>query len=59
LPTPILEASFCRIVLHIGIPTFFRRIVGQTRLRTDERMRTFKSPGGASMVIMFDLRSHS
>jgi hypothetical protein len=27
LPTPILEASFCRIFLHIGIPTFFRRIV--------------------------------
>ena len=28
---------------------------GQTRLRIDERMRTFNSPGGASMVIMFEV----
>jgi hypothetical protein len=28
---------------------------GQTRLRIDERMRTFNSPCGASMVIMFEL----
>ena len=27
---------------------------GHTRLRIDERMRTFNSPGGASMVIMFE-----
>jgi hypothetical protein len=27
LPIPILQASFCDIFLHIGIPTFFLRIV--------------------------------
>jgi hypothetical protein len=27
LPIPILPASFCDISLHIGIPTFFHRIV--------------------------------
>lgn len=29
LPIPILQASFCSISLHIGIPTFFHRIVGR------------------------------
>jgi hypothetical protein len=28
-PIPILQASFCGISLHIGRPTFFRRIVGK------------------------------
>jgi len=28
-PIPILQASFCSISLHIGIPTFFHRIVGR------------------------------
>jgi len=28
---------------------------GQTRLRIDEMMRSFNSPGGASMVIMFEV----
>jgi hypothetical protein len=32
---------------------------GQTRLRIDERMRTFNSPGGASMVIMFEVSPRS
>jgi len=32
---------------------------GQTRLRIDERMRTFNSPGGASMVIMFEVSARS
>src|SRR5271165_2069796 len=32
---------------------------GQTRLRSDERMRTFNSPGGASMVIMFEVSPRS
>ena len=32
---------------------------GQTRLRIDERMRTFNSPGGASMVIMFGVSPRS
>ena len=32
---------------------------GQTRLRIDERMRTFNSPGGASMVIMFEVSRRS
>ncbi len=26
-PIPIRQASFCSIFLHIGIPTFFPRIV--------------------------------
>jgi hypothetical protein len=29
LPIPIPQASFCSIFLHIGIPTFFHRIVGR------------------------------
>jgi len=29
LPIPILQASFCGISLHIGIPPFFHRIVGR------------------------------
>src|SRR5271166_4539176 len=32
---------------------------GQTRLRIEERMRTFNSPGGASMVIMFEVSPRS
>jgi len=28
-PIPILQASFCSISLHIGILTFFHRIVGR------------------------------
>ncbi len=32
---------------------------GQTRLRIDERMRTFNSPGGVSMVIMFEVSPRS
>lgn len=32
---------------------------GQTRLRIDERMRTFNSPGGASMMIMFEVSPRS
>ena len=32
---------------------------GQTRLRIDERMRTFNSPGDASMVIMFEVSPRS
>src|SRR5208283_5251194 len=32
---------------------------GQTRLRIDERMHTFNSPGGASMVIMFEVSPRS
>lgn len=32
---------------------------GQTRLRIDERMRTFNSLGGASMVIMFEVSLRS
>jgi hypothetical protein len=32
---------------------------GQTRLRIDERMRTFNSAGGASMVIMFEVSPRS
>src|SRR5208283_5011179 len=32
---------------------------GQTRLRIDERIRTFNSPGGASMMIMFEVSPRS